>query len=128
VKVELNLDLSISSLLHFTQAVILLVVLVLVLLVWHSKRHQTSGGTNCLDVCAAPGASGKAFPATTTWQEFEDTESLYIADDATVKAKYGKEINCWDVPAITSMYAAFYEIEAFDEPLDCWNTGSILLI
>lgn len=46
-------------------------------------------------------------------------------DDPSKPARYGSDINCWDVSRVANMKIVFAGLASFNEPVNCWNTSRV---
>jgi len=78
-------------------------------------------GPKCAALCSGTGNKGEPLPHLFSYHQIIGE---YGPDGA--RAKYGNNINCWDISRLTSLYGAFDDHYTFNEPLYCWDTSNVV--
>jgi len=93
-----------------------------------APSKSTAPSESPADACACTdngdGNYIKVYSSPNDW-DFRHQVNNFINGDTGVRAKYGNNLNCWDVSDVTNMFGAFFSQSNFNERLDCWNTSKV---
>mmetsp|Transcript_34575 Transcript_34575/g.37316 ORF Transcript_34575/g.37316 Transcript_34575/m.37316 type:complete len:285 (+) Transcript_34575:1-855(+) len=76
-------------------------------------------GPKCAALCSGTGNKGEPLP-------YSFSYDFIMGKNCPDRAKYGNNVNCWDISRLTSLYYAFEDQYTFNDPLYCWDTSNVV--